>query len=267
MNALRPYTTLAVAGFRRESRYRLAALAGLVTNSLFGFVKAAILGAAVTSAGGTLAGYTAGSIGAYIWISQGLLGAITLTGVAEIGERVLTGEVVVDLLRPVDLQLSHLCGDLGRSAFTVFPRLIPVMVVGAVTVGYTLPTTAAPYLFGVVSIVLGTVLSFLGRFAVSMTAFWILETRGVRTFYGVVGTFLSGLFVPVALFPGWLRTIAYATPFPSTLQAPVDILSGRITGGQTALALAAQVGWVLLIGAAGRLLLAAGTRRLEVQGG
>ena len=267
MNAVRPYTALAVAGFRRESRYRMAALAGLVTNALFGFVKAAILGAAVTSAGGTLAGYTAGTVGAYIWISQGLLGAITLTGIAEIGERVLTGEVAVDLLRPVDLQLSHLCGDLGRSAFTVFPRLIPVMVVGAVTVGYALPTTAAPYLFGAVSIVLGTALAFLGRFAVGMTAFWILETRGVRTFYGVVGSFLSGLFVPVALFPGWLRTIAYATPFPSTLQAPVDILSGRITGGAVAVALGAQLGWVVIVGGAGRMLLAAGTRRLEVQGG
>ena len=44
-------------------------------------------------------------------------------------------------------------------------------------------------------------LSFYCRFAVNVLGFWLLDTRGLRTLYMVVSTFLAGLYVPVALFP------------------------------------------------------------------
>jgi len=68
---LQPYLELAKAGFRRQSTYRLAGRAGVVTNIVFGFIRAAILFAAVESAGGTLAGYSRDTISAYVWLSQG----------------------------------------------------------------------------------------------------------------------------------------------------------------------------------------------------
>jgi len=91
--------------------------------------------------------------------------------------------------------------------------------------------------------------------------------RGIRVLYQICGTFLAGLFVPVHMFPAWLRTVAHATPFPSILQSPIDILSGRDMGMDSVAVVATQAFWVLAIGAVGRLLLAAGRRRLEVQGG
>lgn len=115
------YWRLAVAGFRKQSQYRLAMLAGLFANVVFGFVRTAVLLAAVTNSG-SLSGYTAGSVGAYVWLSQGLLGAIRIIGPsAEIAERIKTGDVAIDLVRPVDIQASYLAADLGRAAFSLFP--------------------------------------------------------------------------------------------------------------------------------------------------
>lgn len=255
------------AGFRRQATYRLALIAGLVTNVVFGFIRAAILFAAVDSAGGTLAGYDKGTIGAYVWISQGLLGAIQLNGAADVGDRVRTGDIAVDFTRPVDLQTWHLAEDLGRAAYTLLPRAVPSVIVGALTVGLTLPATAWPYALGALSIVLGVTLSFYCRYAVNVIGFWLLDTRGLRTLYMVVSTFLAGLYVPVALFPDWLRTIAHATPFPSILQAPIDILSGRLGAVDAVRTLALQGIWVAVVCVAGRALTAAGRRRLVVQGG
>ncbi len=51
------------------------------------------------------------------------------------------------------------------------------------------------------------------------------------------------------------------------LQAPIDVYVGAPIGGSIALVLALQVFWVLVLYAAGRLVLAAGTRKLVVQGG
>jgi ABC-2 type transport system permease protein len=261
------WTRLVRAGFRRQSSYRLAMVAGLFTNVVFGFIRAAILFAAVDSAGGTLAGYDKGSISAYVWLSQGLLGAIQLNGAADVGDRVRTGDIAVDFTRPVDVQTWHLAEDLGRAAYTLIPRGIPSVLVGALTVGLTLPATAWPYLLGALSIVLGVTLSFYCRFAVNVLGFWLLDTRGLRTLYMVVSTFLAGLYVPVALFPPWLHTLAYATPFPSILQVPIDVFSGRVVGADAVSAVALQCFWVAVACLAGRLLTTAGRRKLVVQGG
>ena len=145
---LHTYRELFLAGFRRQTAYRLAMFAGLATNIVFGFIRSAILFAAVESAGGELAGYSAGTISAYVWLSQGLLGAIQMNGAADVGDRVRTGDVAVDFTRPVDLQTWHLAEDMGRALYTVIPRGLPSVLVGALTFGLVMPTTVLPYVLG-----------------------------------------------------------------------------------------------------------------------
>lgn len=261
------YWSLAKAGFRKQSHYLSAMFAGLFTNIVFGFVRASILLTAVRS-GADVGGYDEGSVGAYVWISQGLLGAIQMMGPApEVADRIKNGDVAIDLVRPVDIQIGYLAADLGRAAFTFLPRGLPSVLVGWLTFDLTMPGGSAPYLLGLFSIVLGVTLSFLSQFAIAVLGFWVVETRGLRSLYTVAGTFLAGLFVPVHLFPSWLKWIADGTPFPSVLQTPIDVLSGRVMGVEAVEAVLGQVVWVALVMIAGRLLLRAGARKLEVQGG
>lgn len=266
---MRAYGQLARAGFRRQSTYRLAMLAGVVTNVVFGFIRAAIMFAAVDSAGGTLAGYSHDTISAYVWLSQGLLGAVALggPGSSELSDRIRNGDIAVDFTRPVDVQGSHLATDLGRAAFTFLPRGLPTVLVGALTVGLALPSGVTPYLLGMVSVALAVAISFLCGYAVSILGFWLVETRGLRILYAVTSAFLAGLFVPVGIFPDWLSALARATPFPSILQVPIDIISGRVDGREAIKAVAVQCFWVALTCVIGRALTRAGRHKLEVQGG
>ncbi|MEV6218844.1 ABC-2 family transporter protein [Nocardia sp. NPDC051833] len=261
------YWKLARAGFKRQAQYKLAMFAGLFTNCVFGFVRAAVMVAAVRAAG-DFGGYDEGTIGAYVWLSQALLGATQFMGPPiDLVERIKSGDVAIDFLRPVDVQLGYLATDMGRAACTFLPRGVPSIIIGAATFGLSMPTTPVAYLLGLISVLLAVALSFLCLFAVALIGFWVVEIRGIRVLYQIVGTFLAGLFVPVHMFPDWLRTIAMATPFPSILQAPIDTLSGRVAGMDALLTVAAQGFWVLVIGLLGRVLLRAGQRRLEVQGG
>ncbi len=258
------YWHLIRAGFRKQSQYRLATLAGLVANVVFGLIKAAVLTAAVR-ASGDFGGYDEGTMLAYVWITQGLLGAIPMGmgPTPEIAERIRTGDVAIDFVRPVDVQFGYLAGDLGRAIYSLLPRGLPSIAVGALTFGLTLPTTPWPYLAGAVSVLMAVALCFLGLFTIAIMGFWLVETRGLRTLYMVSATFFGGLFVPVHVFPDWLRTLAYATPFPHMLQTPVDVITGR-SGAEV---LVAQLCWLAVVTAASRLLLRAGRRKLEVQGG
>lgn len=268
MRALvRTYGRLLVSGFHEASRYRLAALAGLVANVTFGFLKAAILFATVAASGGHLRGYDIGSMSAYIWLSQGMLGMVNLSGNHELGDRIRTGDIAVDFARPLDLQLSYLARFVGNRAFSLLPRGIPSVLVGALTVGMAMPATALPYVLGLLSLLLGIAVSFACVYAIHVTGFWLVETRGLQLLYMVVSGFFAGLFVPLPLFPGWLHALAYATPFPSVLMTPVDVLSGQLAGLAAVHAVVVQVAWLGGVLVLGRLLTGAGLRRLEVQGG
>lgn len=261
------YARLFVAGFRRQSAYLGAAFGGLVANVTFGFLKAAILLATVQAAGGELKGYDAGAMLAFVWLGQGMLGLFNLSGRDVLAERIRSGDVVVDFLRPLSIQGAGLATFMGERLFTLFPRTIPTLTIGALTTGFALAPGATPYLLGVPSVLMGMALTYLTVYLVSMTGLWLVETRGLQVAYMVLAGFLSGMYIPVALFPGWLKAIAYATPGPSMLMTPLDILIGRLQGSDAVSMLGVQVLWLVITAVAGVLLTRAGRRHLEVQGG
>ncbi|TIC83860.1 ABC transporter permease [Nocardioides sp. GY 10113] len=263
----RVYWRILVAGFRRQSTYRLAALGGLVANVTFGLLKVAVLLATVEAAGGELAGYDAAMMSTYVWLSQGLLGSVNLFGRSDLAERIKGGQVAVDFLRPVDVHAAAVVTEVGQSLFALIPRGIPSVLIGALVVGMAAPPSLAAYLLGAVSLLLGIVVSAATVYLVGVSGFWLVETRGAQVFYMVVSGFLAGLFVPIYLFPAWLQALAQATPFPAMMMYPVDVLSGRATGLDALGLVAAQVGWLIVIAAVGQALTRGGRRRLEVQGG
>lgn len=261
------YPALVVAGFRRWSTYRAATAAGALANTVFGAVKAAVLVGTVAAAGGSLAGYDPTQAATFAWTTQALLGPVSVFADDEVARRVRTGDIAVDLARPLDPQFAAWATDVGRAAFALLPRGLPPLLVGAATTGLALPGDPRSYLLGFLALFLGVSISFSCRWIVNLTAFWLIDVRGVLLLYTVMATVLSGLAVPVAWFPTWLATLAAWTPFPSLLQTPVDVLTGRVAGTSALQLVAVQLGWLAGSLLAGRVLLSAGSRRLVVQGG
>jgi ABC-2 type transport system permease protein len=261
------YWSIAAASFRQYSTYRIATLAGVFTNSVFGLIRASIMLAAITTAGGELSGYTTAQAATYVWLGQALLAPIEAFGTREIAERVHRGEVAVDLLRPAPFLGLHYAQKLGRSSFLLLGRGLPPLLVGAAVTGLALPESPLSYLLGAVSLLLAITVAFLADIMVNLAAFWLLETRGLTVVYTVVMNLLSGFLIPILWFPDWLLAIARATPFPSMVQTPIDTLSGRVPPLEALPLVAAQLGWAALLALAAGAMLRAGVRSLEVQGG
>jgi ABC-2 type transport system permease protein len=51
----------------------------------------------------------------FVWAGQGLIGVVLLWAPNELADRIRTGDVIADLLRPVDLVWQLLAADLGRA--------------------------------------------------------------------------------------------------------------------------------------------------------
>ncbi len=264
---MRTVAVLARAGFRRYSTYRLATLAGILTNSVFGLIRASILLAAIASAGTAVAGYTPAQASSYVWWGQGLIACVGLFGWAEVSDRVRSGDIAVDFSRPVDPQLAYLSADLGRAALQLLTRGLPTVAIGALLFGVATPQSAGVAALGALSVLLAVVISFGCRYAVNLTAFWFVENRGPQLVYVVVSGLLAGLYVPVAWFPPWLASVAAATPFPSMLQAPIDLLGGRADGPEALRIVGVQLAWAAGTLVLGQVLTRQGRRVLEVQGG
>lgn len=264
---MRTLARVAAAAFRQQSTYRTATLAGVFTNSVFGLIRASIMLAAIRTAGGELNGYDALHAATYVWLGQALLAPIEAFGTRELGQRIHAGDVAVDLLRPTGLLRLLYAQKLGRAGFNLLARGIPPFAVGAVVTGVALPDSPWSVVLGAIATVLAITVSFLADAMVNLAAFWLLETRGLSTVYTAVMNLLAGFLIPIAWVPPWLLALAHATPFPSMVQTPIDVLSGRITPQDAVSAVGIQLLWTAILTPAAWLMLRAGVRATEVQGG
>lgn len=77
---------------------------------------------------------------------------------------------------------------------------------------------------------------------------------------------LGGLMLPLSIYPGWLQSLALATPFAAMLYGPGSLVSGNEPGLALPLALK-LLGWCALAAVVMCVLERRGVRRLEVEGG
>jgi len=265
---VRTFVALVGAGFRRYSTYRQATIAGIFTNTVFGFLICYVLLAVARGRGGPVAGYQGTQLVTLAWINQGLLATVGLWGDSGLADRIRSGDVVADLLRPIHPVLNYLGTDLGRAGFSVLTRFAVPMLVGALVFPLYVPQRAASYPLFVVSAALATLLSFACRYLVQCSAFWLLDIRGPQVAWTLLAGVLGGLYFPIRFLPRWFVDVLWvATPFPSLLQTPVDIIVERVSPAVQGQLIGLQVLWVGLAFGACVLVQRAAERKLVVQGG
>ncbi len=257
---------IARRAFRRFSAYRGATFAGVVTNTMFGFVYAAVFVAAHAVAG-DIGGFDAVDTATYVFGAQAFLAMTGAHGDREIAERIRTGEIASDLYRPVDFQLWWLSHDMGKAAYQAIFRGIPPFVVGAIVLDLRIPTSPGTWLAFLLAAGLGVVLAFGVRFPANLAAFWMLDARGVVALTALAQVFLAGHIVPLYFMPDGLERVVRLLPFAGITALPVETLLGAHRGLDLAGVYALQLGWIVVLLAAGRSLLTAAQHKLVVHGG
>jgi ABC-2 type transport system permease protein len=263
------HVAIATRAFRRYSTYTAATLAGIFTNSVFGVIYSyayLALWAQRPDAGG----YDATDAVTYVWIGQALLMTVALWGggsTDDLAERIRTGDVAIDLYRPVGLLGWYLSADLGRAAYHFLARGLGPTVVGWLLFDIRLPATTTAAVGFLASLVLAVVTSFGIRFLVACSAFWLLDQTGVKVLSGAFAIFFSGMALPLVIFPEPWRTVALALPWASYLQTPADIWLGKREGADLLLGLAQQGLWIGVLLLAAHVVLRLATRKVVVQGG
>jgi len=193
-----------------------------------------------------------------------------LTGawvVWELTFEIRQGTLAFRLLRPLHPLVAYAVENLAalplRAALALPLAGVALWVTSAASL------TRDPLLLALfpLTILGGWLITFLAMALVGTLAFRVDSATSLfEIWMGLFGVF-SGYLVPLELFPGWVRTLAWALPFRSMLGFPVELVTGLLPREQVLLELAVQWGWIALLLLAASLAWRSGLRHFAAFGG
>lgn len=261
------YWTFTKKAFLRSAVYRFEVWSRLGSNLIFLLMWGSIWTALY--AGREEAGsVTFTAMLTYIVVSRFLDGVNGAgTPLWELQEKVRTGDISLELMRPFDVPLRYLFADLGSVAFYMITALLPLYMIIFIFLDLALPSSILTWVFFVLSGFLG----FLIRYCIEMTfgllTFFLVETGGIEDIFYFAMSLLSGSVIPLWFFPNWLETIATYLPFQTIFFMPISIFIEETTGNQILIFFAIQLFWLIVCYGVLRLVWHKASQKVVVQGG
>ncbi len=180
---------------------------------------------------------------------------------------VTEGRISMALIKPVNIQWMYICQSLGENLFRLVLMAPPVAAVIALVFPVDPPKSAAYAALFLVSLAGSVLLVATLNFVVGTCAIRLKSILGLLRAKFMVQDLLSGLLIPMSLFPGPLQKVLAFLPFEHIGYTPMLIYLGRLSYAEAGKALAVQALWVLLLAGFGAWFWKVMSRKLTIQGG
>ena len=176
----------------------------------------------------TLAGWSIDSIRTYYLLLMAgqaiLINHVELTiGIVDI----MQGELVRDLMKPYSYFKIKL---LSESPWRFFQGFYAVVTITALSYVFGITLTFANsitmMLLAILIVINAFLLSFLFKAVIGFAAFWMTNIDSLLDTNEVLLFALSGMVLPLNLFPSWMQTFANFTPYPYILYYPITAIIG-----------------------------------------
>ena len=260
------YWAVLSARFRALLQYRAAALASLGTQVFWGLIRVMIFQAFFRSTTAEQP-MELDDVLTYIWLGQAFLALLPWNQDNELRALIRTGGVGYELLRPVDLYGFWYCRSLAFRTAPTLLRSIPLIAFAGVFMDMDAPASWAAAGAFAASMIGAILLSSAITTLFSISMMWTISGDGVFALAPGIVAILSGMLVPIPLFPDWAQTALNILPFRGMVDTPYRFYLGHIPAADLPFHLAHQLVWIVAIVLIGRWTLSRGLRRLVVQGG
>jgi len=255
-------------------QYRAAALAGIVTQFWFGAIMVMALAAFYASGKGAPPISLAQGI-TYIWLGQAFLGLLPWNVDNDVSEMMRSGNVGYERLRPVDTYAYWFARAAAWRASGTLLRCVPLIAVTALLfplVGLTdwsLRPPADPQALALflVSMLCVLLLTSAISTVINISVVWMLTPLGINGITQSLSVLLSGMVIPLPLFPRWAQLMLFVQPFASLVDLPYRIYFGNLRGPAALVAIGLQLFWTATFVALGRHFMSSVMRRIQMQGG
>ncbi len=185
----------------------------------------------------------------------------------EMAQDILEGKISMVMLKPVSVQWSYVARALGEAAFRLLMLTVPAGIV--VTLVFPVQGPASPFYFAafLVSIVFSIVIVAALNFIVGACAVSLKSILGLLRAKFWMQELLSGLLVPITLFPSPFREISHWLPFEHIGFTPLMIYLGKMEPTEMFRVFALEIFWVVFLVAFGAWLWRTLSRKITIHGG
>jgi ABC-2 type transport system permease protein len=184
-----------------------------------------------------------------------------------IARKVKTGEIIMDMLKPLDFHMHMLARNVGEALFFTLTLGTPSFLIAYFLLGMRLPPQPITGLLFLLSLALGYGIMFSLSYLIGLLSVFTINIENISWAYNSIVRFFSGSDFPLWLFPLFLVQVSNLLPFKCTYAIPLSIYIGKLTPSEMANALALQIIWLLTLVVVGKLVWRLAHKRLTVQGG
>jgi ABC-2 type transport system permease protein len=272
----RPYIAVVSARFRMLLQYRAAAIAGLVTQIFWGLVRIMILDAFYrSSTSASQQPMTLHEVAGYVWLGQAFLAMLPWNVDGQIREMVRNGSIAYELTRPTDLYTLWFARALALRTAPTLLRSIPIFafsmlilpLIRLVEWQLSPPPSIAAALCWIACMIGAITLSCAITTLLNISLLWTISGEGISVLVTALVILLTGMVIPLPLFPDWSQPLLRSLPFAGIVDLPFRVYTGNIHVRDAGWVLMHQAIWSIGLIAFGRWLLSRGMRRVVIQGG
>lgn len=247
-------------------QYRAAAFAGLCTQVFWGLIRIIVFTAFFTQAG-QLESITLTQTICFIWIGQAFFQLIPYNIDKELEWQIKTGHVAYELVRPLDLYWHWFARAFAMRLVPTLMRCLPLFILAALFFNLPAPVSLSAGLAFTLSCLIATLLSTSITTLLMISLFWTLSGEGILRLAPHFVMLLSGMFVPIPLFPEWMQPFLLLQPFRFLVDIPCRLYTGMIPAEEAFAYIACQIAWTCAFILTGKLLMRRATSSLVIQGG
>jgi ABC-2 type transport system permease protein len=259
------YLAMIGKSYRKHLAYRSEVWIRIVIGVTWVGIQVAVWRALIGS--GEVDGIEIGDMITYAILNTVMALAMMDRSLADLDQKIRSGDIAVDLIKPFHYPLTLVADGLGRSLFSAIFSVLPTLVLAALFFGFQAPASVVNGLGFAVAFVLALSISFALACLVGMLGFYFLATFHFQWALGALRSLFAGTLVPLWFYPDGLRTLANVLPFQFLAFVPAATWMGQLSGPEIGINLALGIAWsVALLGLCWWLWSRIVTR-LVVQGG
>jgi ABC-2 type transport system permease protein len=185
----------------------------------------------------------------------------------DVDQKIKSGDIAVDLIKPVNYLLTVFADQLGRSLFVAIFTMVPTVAIAALMFGFQAPSSIWNAAAFITSFGIPLLISFAFACLIIMFAFYFLATFHFVWTFGAMNSLFAGSLVPLWFYPDELRTVAELLPFQFLGFFPAAAWMGQLSTSEILVGLLLGATWSIALLGFCAWLWARITRRLIVQGG
>lgn len=257
--------------FLNEIQYKIAAIAGVTTQFAWGGMYIMLYSAFLNN--GNSSTYTIGQMATYIWLQQALFQFFNVwSSDKEIISQCETGDIAMELVRPVNLYLMWHAKTFGKRLAMVSLRAIPIFIVCTMPFmgqfKLQAPQSFQSLIFAIITLVFSIMLTFAYVMLMYISTIKAVTSRGIRNAFQMVLEFCSGSLIPLAFMPDAIVKVLKFTPFYYMQNLSFNIYNGYTSSTkEIIIAIAIQITWLTALTYIGQYLMKKQLSKLVVQGG